>query len=211
MPTAIALTATAALLLTACGGSGDDSSDKIAGAGSESSKSASPSASVSASSGTGTPSFDLPSDVKVNFERFKSSDASKQAVLRDTSYAILAWTEGKATGNGTSANIKRYWAGLHGAEVSDSIIKYGKSGKTITGTYREYQPTVSLSGKNGASVTFCEDQSKAYSKNRKTGKIDVTSPSSLDYSLWAMGLAKSSAGDWQVVSYTYTEGAKQCR
>ena len=92
MLTAAALTAVAALSLTACG-SGDDSpkdNDKIAGAdtGGDSSTSASPSA--SASDSAERPTIKLPSDVTYDFEWKKTGDADKDAVLNDAEQRIKA-------------------------------------------------------------------------------------------------------------------------
>jgi hypothetical protein len=147
----------------------------------------------------------------MKFDDFESSDAKKEAVLRDTSYAITAYIEGKAKGVGPTKNMKRYFTGLHGAEIQDAIDQFAATGMTITGTYHEYRPAVTIVNTKTAAVTFCEDQSKAYGKNRKTGAVNTSTPSAKDYSLWAMGLAKNSAGDWQVFRYSTTKGAKQCQ
>lgn len=210
LPIAVTLTAATALLLTACGGSAAKKPDKISGADTSTPNATSAAPSASATE-AGAPKFNLPSDVKVDFEGFESSNAAEQAPLRDASYAILAWTEGKANGLGNSTNMKRYFTGLQGAEMSDAIIKYGKSGMTVTGTYRDYRPTVRLVDRTTATVVFCEDQSKAYSKSRKTGKAEITTPSREDFSRWAMTLGKSRNGDWQVARYTYTQGVTECR
>ncbi|MEJ1196819.1 MULTISPECIES: hypothetical protein [unclassified Streptomyces] len=82
MPVATAFAATAALLLTACGG-GDDKSqenDKIAGADTESSPAAT-SPSGAASDSADRPEITLPQGVKDVFEKWETGDAAKDAVL----------------------------------------------------------------------------------------------------------------------------------
>lgn len=208
-PIAAALaTATAlALALTACG-SDAKPSEGISGV-PTAAPTAAPTTSAAAAE-PNAPTFKLPADVKVEVDGFESADAAKKAVLRDSSFAMTSWVEAKASG-AKSANLKRYFAGLQAAQLADSVIKFGKSGMTVTGTYRYYQPTVQITGKDKASVLLCEDQSKAFSKNRKTGKAVSSTPSLADFSRWNMVLSKNAAGDWQVLNYTYTEGVKECR
>lgn len=210
LPIAAALTMATALALTACGNDGQ-ASDKITGVPTTAPTTAPATPSTAPATKAGTPTFKLPADVLVRLDGFESSDAAKESALRDSSYAMTSWIEAKASGNGKSPNLKRYFTGLQGAELADSVIKYGKSGMTVTGTYRYYRPTVQLTGNGKASVLLCEDQSKAFSKNRKTGKVETTTPSLADFSRWNMALSKNAAGDWQVLNYTYTEGVKECR
>ncbi|MGP3928016.1 MULTISPECIES: hypothetical protein [unclassified Streptomyces] len=208
-PIAVALSATAALLLAACGGGGsEEGPDKIEGANSSDPTSAAPTASESAAD---APTFDLPSDVKVNIDGFTGENATQNEALLDTTYAIKAVLEAQVKGDGGAANYKRYWTGLQGAKFADTINDFGKSGKTITGSFHYYRPTVKLTGKATAGVTYCEDQRKGYAKNRKTGKVEKTTPSLDDFSQWSLGLAKNTSGDWQVIRYAYTERAKSCQ
>ncbi|MEU3458466.1 hypothetical protein ABZ721_00735 [Streptomyces sp. NPDC006733] len=207
-PIAAALVMATALALTACG-SDDKPSTTIPGA--QTTPPTTAPTTTPAAPEPGAPTFKLPADVKVETTGFESSDAAKKAVLRDSSFAMTSWVEAKASGNGKSPNLKRYFTGLQGAELGDSVIKFGKSGMTVTGIYRYYQPTVQITGKDKATVLLCEDQSKAFSKNRKTGKAVATTPSLADFSRWNMVLSKNTAGDWQVLNYTYTEGVKECR
>jgi hypothetical protein len=210
--TAAVLTATAALLLTltACGGDSEPS-DAIASASGPPPSSASASPSASALSGSGAPTFDLPDDIKVDFEGFTNSDATTNAVLVDTSHAMTATLEALASGEGASANVKRYWTGLPGAQLSDWIIGIHRKGTTITGTYHYYRPTVKPTSKTTVAVTFCEDQRKAFAKVIQTGEVKTTTPSLKDFNLWSLSMAKGTAGEWQVFRYVRTDEAKQCQ
>ncbi|MFI9104715.1 hypothetical protein ACIGXA_29800 [Streptomyces fildesensis] len=211
-PIAAALaTATAlALALTACG-SDAKPSEGISGV-PTAAPTAAPTTSSASAPEAGAPTFKLPADVKVKIDGFESTDATKKAVLRDTSYAITAILEAEAVASDKQTpNFKRYFTGLHGAEFADTIIKYGKDGMVATGTYGYYKPTVKLSAGGVASVTYCEDQRKGYAKVIKTGQVKTTTPSLNDFRLWSLTMSKNTAGDWQVYSYTWTKGATQCR
>ncbi|MBW8740032.1 MAG: hypothetical protein JF621_23965, partial [Streptomyces turgidiscabies] len=93
LPVAAALVASAALLLTACGGdnSGPRDNDKIAGADTGSKTPASPTASASAPAASADrPKIELPSDLTYTFEWPKTGDAKKDAVLADSEQFIKA-------------------------------------------------------------------------------------------------------------------------
>ncbi|MBD0740047.1 hypothetical protein [Streptomyces sp. CBMA29] len=211
LPIAVALAASAGLLLTACGGGGSDSSDKIQP--SATVTTAAPtatSASPTQAAGPNAPKFDLPSDAKAEFSGFDTSDVEKKDVLRDVKNAILTIQEAEAVGKGNTPNIKRYFAPVQAATLSDMAIAYRKSGYTITGTVKDYRPTVKFDASDRAQVTYCEDQSHAYDKLISTGEVQKSTPSVKDYSLWRMGLAKNAAGDWQVTDYSQQKGVSKC-
>lgn len=211
--TARALAAAAlasSFLLTACGGDDEPKEDKIQGADSEDKPPAS--ASPSEEAEEGAPTFDLPSDVKVNFEGFEDSDPVKNEVLRDLQYATKARVEQGTNDSSTQMpNMKRYHTGLEGAELTDTIIKYTQSGKRYTGKFVFYLPEVELSSKTKAHVTYCEDQNKVYDKDAETGKVNVNAPSSEFYRQWEMFMAKNDQGDWQMVRYEADAGAEECQ
>ena len=96
LPVAAALVASAALLLTACGGddSGSKDNDKIAGADTGSETSASPTASASASAASvDRPKIELPSDLAYTFTPEQTGDAVKDAVLEDNAEMIALSTQ----------------------------------------------------------------------------------------------------------------------
>jgi hypothetical protein len=210
LPIAAAAAAVAALLLTACGG-GSDGSDKI-----QPSDSATPSASATTASptqaaGPSAPKFDLPSDVKIDFSGFTSTDPTNKAALTDATYAATAVIDFSArTYTKETADFKRFWTGLHGAEFADSLISQGKDGSVVTGTFNYYKPVVKTLDTGNLTVSYCEDQRKAYSKDAKTGKVDVTTPSLQDFNLWTLSMTKSPAGEWTVYDHRWESGAKQC-
>jgi hypothetical protein len=214
LPAAVALAVSAGLLLTACGGGSSDSSGK-----SQTSATASPTASATSSSALpsatstapGAPVFDLPSGITMKFEGFDSTDPTKKAVLTYATYAATAIIEFEArTYTTETANFKRFWTGLKGAEYADSIISQGKGGEVVTGYFHYYSPVVTAFSNGNLNVQYCEDQRKAYDKDSKTGKINVTTPSLSDFRQWTLSMAKSDSGEWQVYGYDWAKGEKSC-
>ena len=178
LPIAVALAASAGLLLTACGGSGSDSSNKISTS-SPATSTAAPTTSAppTQAADPNAPKFDLPSGVKIDFQGFDAGAPKNKDVLRDAGYAITALIEAEATVHTKETpNFKRYWTGMPGATYADTIISRGRQGKIVTGTYRYYAPTVAPNGQGAQVVSYCEDQRKAYAKDAKTGKVTVTAP-----------------------------------
>lgn len=212
LPIAVALAASAGLLLTACGGSGSDSSDKIPSSSAPAtSATATATPSATQAGGPAAPTFALPPDMKVNFKGFTSSDAKKQAALTDTTYAATAILEFEAkTYTKEPPNFKRFWAGATGAAYADEIIKEGKDGNVITGTYNYYKPVLTTMSTGNVAVQYCEDQRKGYLKDPRTGHVFTTTPSLKDFRLWNLSLSKGPNGDWQVYQYHWTKGAKSC-
>jgi len=212
LPIAVALAASAGLLLTACGGSGS-SSDKISSSPTTPATSApTTTASPTQAAGPNAPKFDLPSDITTDFKGFTSDDPKKQAILTDAKYAALAILEFEAKVNTKETpNFKRFWTGPNGAAFADSIISQFKDGSIITGSYPYYNPVVRTLQNGNVSVQYCEDQRKAYAKNSKTGKVTVTQPSLSDFRAWTLLMTKGSSGEWTVFDHKWLQGAKQCQ
>jgi hypothetical protein len=214
LPFAVALAASAGLLLAACGGGGSDSSDKIqpSATAAPTTTAPAPTTTPAQAAGPSAPTFDLPSDMKIEFSGFTSSDTTQKAVLQDATYAATAVVETEAQGNlKESANMKRFFTGEHGAALADQMIAYARTGKVASGSIRYYQPKVTVNKEaDSVTVAFCEDQRKAYDKDVKTGKVNVTSPSLKSFNAWTYVMAKASSGEWQVFNYNWVHGAEQC-
>ncbi|MFJ8086335.1 hypothetical protein ACIQ6Y_37975 [Streptomyces sp. NPDC096205] len=209
---AVALTVVTALSLSACG-SGEDSAkgnDKIAGAdtGDGSSNSASPSA--GASHTADRPGMALPKDMKSVFEGWKTGNATKDAALADAERALGSVDDAIARGDTRSKALAFYYQ--DGALISE--VKWVKAwldaNITWTGTIRYFDPQVTLRDNKTAVVIYCADDSKAYNKDRKTGKVDRTPAGESPYVLYNTRLNKSDEGVW-VTSGLYTErGHERC-
>ncbi|GAA1313374.1 lipoprotein [Planotetraspora silvatica] len=214
LPIAVALALSGGMLLTACGGGGSDDGDKIqppaTTAAAPTITAATPAPTATQAAAANAPKFDLPSDITADFKGF-DSDPKNKAVLQDASYAAKAVLELEArTNTKVTPNFARFFTGERGAAYADSLISQGKDGNVITGTYHYYKPVVKSVAGGNLSVRYCEDQRKAYAKNVKTGKVNVTTPSLSDFRLWTLLMTKSSTGEWQVFDHTWVKGAKQC-
>lgn len=216
--TAAAFTATAALLLTACGGSGDDSSpDDIKGA-ETGANGSSPSASASASgaSDANRPDVSLPDDLKLVFDFEKPSDTDQAAALEDAANYIRALNHGITEQNAKDP-AHGFYSAAGAARYAESQIKeYVDGGWTLTGEDRYYQAATSPvgEGKKAKSilVTFCEDQSKAYGKEVKTGKVHLTEESPASYQKFSLLMApQQDSPVWRAQQITVEGKAAACR
>jgi len=211
LPVAVALAASAALLLTACGGADDKSSknDKIAGADTGSSQaSASPSATPSNSAER--PKITLPKGVKDAFEDWKTGDTTKDAVLSDAAQARRALDYAGTQGNTKEPAVSFYWKGDALVDAVDWVKWFVDNNSTYIGTVRYYDANVTVSIKSSAVVIYCSDESRAYNKNKKTKKVEITPATSKSYVLYNTRLEKDSEGVWRTVGIVSQRGYKSC-
>ncbi|MFB7652004.1 MULTISPECIES: hypothetical protein [unclassified Streptomyces] len=211
--TTATFTATAALLLTACGGGDESSPEDIKGAGG-----GSPSASASASGGADVkrPDVSLPKDLKLVFDFEKPSDADAAAALDDAANYIRALNHGITEQNAKDPAYGFYSAAGAARYAQSQIEEYVNGGWTLTGEDRYYQAETSPvgEGKNAKSilVTFCEDQSKAYGKEVKTGKVQRTEESLASYQKFSLLMApQQDSPVWRVQQITVEGKAAECR
>jgi len=211
LPAATALAATAALLLTACGGGGDNSkaNGKIAGADTGSPTSASPSA--PASSAAGRPKIELPSDLSYTFDWPKTGDAAKDAVLADGEQSVKAVDLAIANQDPLDKAYRFYYEGEAAAQIQRYVQAYVKADARTTGHYRYYDPVVNVTGSNQASLVYCEDQGKAYDLHLKTKKVDKTAVTKNSYVLYSTQLHKSENGAWAVQKLMSVRGSSKCQ
>ncbi len=203
---AAVLTASAALLLTACGGSSPAKpSEQITGAQPPAPTSATPSAGAA-----DTAHFTIPADIKTYIEADTTGDKDKDAVLRAQADALLARQQLYADLDPQSPLLFEYFTGDARSTYAEDVRKAKQQGWTITGTYRYFNRKVISYRPTSAAVSYCEDQSKGYGKELKTGKVDVTAPSPDDHLLTTQVLDKSASGVWQVSAFSSQKGAAQC-
>ncbi|MFF5155003.1 hypothetical protein ACFY3N_01815 [Streptomyces sp. NPDC000348] len=209
---ALALTATAALTLSACGSDDDTTTkdnDKIAGADTGEEKSPSPTASPSDSGGR--PKITFPSDAKNVFEYEKTGDAAKDAALADSTLTVNAVDEAIFEGDTGTEALGFYITDKALSSYITYVQKYIDDGETWVGETRYSNYKVTLSGPRKAYVTYCSDESKSYIKNKKTGKVD-RSPATADaYVLYNTSLTKNSEGVWQTTDVVSNRGNKTCQ
>ncbi|MEU4165998.1 hypothetical protein AB0F46_03810 [Streptomyces sp. NPDC026665] len=210
LPVATAFAATTALLLTACGG-GDDSpkaNDKIAGADQGSTASASPS--TTTSDDADRPDITLPKDLSDKFENWSTGDTAKDAVLADVKRRVDATNYAITAGNAELPALGFYYSGTALADAGDWVTSIVKDGYSITGVNRYYNAKIDLFDSASAGVVYCEDQSKAFAKDRKSGKAIKTDVTPKSYVLYTTRLEKNEKGVWQTTRLTSQRGHKSC-
>ncbi|MEV4786289.1 hypothetical protein AB0K53_12700 [Streptomyces tuirus] len=218
LPVAVALTATAALLLTACG-SGDEKSgdnDKIVGAGqgAETPKESASAAGAPARDKPDGVDLSLPSDMDLVFHWDKPKDKNEAAAMDDAANYLRAIYRGVDKRTAKDAAVTAYSTGdgLHYAQVQ--INEWIKGGWTATGILRHYDATT-RSAPNGKSVevAFCADSGKFYGKEIKTKKILTTKPSIEDFDYFKIVMVKFPTGTdlWQASKVFVETKAEKCQ
>ncbi|MEV6196076.1 hypothetical protein AB0M19_27175 [Streptomyces sp. NPDC051920] len=203
--------ASAALILSACGGGGDkpEANGKIAGGDTGSKKSAAPSA--SATQPTGRPRIELPSDVTLTFEGSKTGDDIKDAVLADSAENMRA-VDAAITGTDPKGEAIGYYNTGKALEAALTWVdQFKDAGSTLTGEARYYDRTVTLKSKTYALLTFCADESKGYTKDKKTNKVNKTPVTKNSYVFYNTRLDKNSDGVWQTSQIVSVRGSDHCQ
>jgi hypothetical protein len=207
----LALATVAALTLSACG-SGDSpkgaDNGKIAGAGTGSETSQSPSTTASAAD---RPEIELPSDLTYTFDWPKTGDADKDAVLADGEQSIRAVDLAIVKQDALDKAYLYYYEGEAAVGVEKFVKEYVDAKVSITGAYRFYNPEVSVDKDGTASLSYCEDQGKAYTKNLKTGKVRKTKVTSDSYVFYRTSLTKNSNGVWAIQKIVSQRGSDKCQ
>ncbi|MFJ6572413.1 hypothetical protein ACIQNU_33900 [Streptomyces sp. NPDC091292] len=211
--TVATLTAAATLTLSACGGNDKDKApdDKISGAETGAGDSATPSTSASEVAAGDRPEITLPADLKLTFEGAKTGDAVKDAVLADNEQRMRA-VDAAITGTDAKGEALAYYNTGKALEAAlDWVGQFEKAGATMTGEARYYDRTVTLKGKTSAVLTFCADESKGFSKDKKTGKVAKTPVTKDSYVFYNTRLDKNGEGVWQTSQIISTRGASPCQ
>ncbi|MFI6851921.1 hypothetical protein [Streptomyces sp. NPDC050416] len=209
---ALTLTAAAALTLSACGS--DDSSkgkdnDKIAGADTGSETSASPPKSDPVAAER--PKIDLPSDLSYTFDWPKTGDKEEDAVLSDSEQSIKAVDLAIVNQNALDKPYLYYYEGEAAATTQKFIQNYVDNKAAITGAYRFYAPQVAVDKDGTASLSYCEDQGKAYVKYLKTDKVKKTKVTAKSYVIYHTSLKKNDKGVWMIQKVVSQSGSPKCQ
>ncbi|MER7777400.1 hypothetical protein ABTZ21_20800 [Streptomyces sp. NPDC096191] len=208
--TATALSAIAALTLSACGGGDDDSgdNDKIAGADTgQASTSASPSTPGSAE----RPKVTLPSDVKDVFSPEETGKSVEDAILRDNAEFVRALDAAIVAQDPRLPALEFYTEGEGAAAAEKWVQGFKDAGWTVTGTTRYFDRAVKVKSETSAAIGYCADESKAYSKVVKTGELTGTKVSKNSYVAYSVEVAKNKQGVWELVKIASTRGATGCQ
>ncbi|MBJ6615317.1 hypothetical protein [Streptomyces sp. I4(2020)] len=205
--TAAALTATTALLLTGCGG--DESPDDIKGA---ESGSPSPSASAPATAAPGAkrPEITLPSSFRLAFQDWKSDKSEEQAVLNDGKEELRSGYAAIIDNDLDSEALVFYHTTSGLSQAQQWIKTYTDKNLTVIGDLPVYDPEVVLgSGGGNAVLNYCTDESKASTKNLKTGEVQGNPPGTAPEVFYSVSMTKNEQGVWQTVSVRSERGGCQ--
>ncbi|MBO4260517.1 hypothetical protein [Streptomyces griseorubiginosus] len=202
--TAAAFTLATTLLLTACGGGDKSSSDDIKGADTGSSG---PSASASAASGAQRPVITLPASFKADFEGWTNSDPGLQTALNDGKERLRASYAAIIAGDPEYSALS-FYSGTSAMSTGSAWVK-GYKGLTIVGAVKVYNPRIAYLGneKKRATLIYCVDESKGYSKDLKTGKTSGTPKGESPLVQYQTGLGKQADGVWKTMSVETRPGA----
>ncbi|CAM5289109.1 Lipoprotein OS=Streptomyces fumanus OX=67302 GN=GCM10018772_41490 PE=4 SV=1 [Streptomyces fumanus] len=210
--TALALTAVAALglSLSACGSDGSPSeTDRTAGADTGDKPSASPTPSQSVADGR--PEIEPPSDLSYTFDWPKTGDPEKDAVLADSEQSIKAVDLAIVNQDALDKAYLYYYEGEAAAGTQKFIQNYVDHKAGIRGSYRFYDPEVTVEDDGTASLTYCEDQGKAFVKYLDTNKVKKTEVTAESYVIYHTSLKKNADGVWKVQKIVSQIGSDKCQ
>ncbi|MFF0226109.1 hypothetical protein [Streptomyces sp. NPDC004629] len=209
--TTAAAGATAALLLAGCGGNDDDTTPngKIAGADTTPTKTTSPTPTQPTPSNH--PKITLPSDLTYTFDWPKTGDPDKDAVLSDSEQSIKAVDLAIVNQNALDDAYLYYYEGEAAAGTQKFIQNYVDHKASLTGAYRFYAPEVAVAKDGTASLTYCEDQGKAYVKYLDTNKVKKTEVTSKSYVIYHTSLKKNGKGVWTIQEINSQSGSAKCQ
>jgi hypothetical protein len=204
--TATTLAATAALLLTACGSGGDTSPDDIKGA-DTGSPTASASASTSGASNVKRPVVTLPGSFQAEFQNWTNSDPDLQTALNDGRERLRASYAAIIAGN-PQYDALAFYSGTSAMSTGSAWVK-GYKGLTIIGKVTVSGAQIAYVGqsKSRATLFYCVDESKGYSKDLKTGATEGTPKGESPKVQYRTSLAKQADGVWKTMAVETQPGA----
>ncbi|MGW3131667.1 hypothetical protein [Streptomyces sp. NPDC001123] len=197
----------AALLLAGCGGgstSGGKGTDAKAAVPASAGASASPAA-------DGRPKITLPADDILTFTPEQDSDPVKDAILKDNAEFVRALDAAVVAQNPRLPALEYYTEGEGAVAAQEWVQSFKKAGWTVTGTVRYTDRQVSVESKDRASLTYCGDESKGYTKVIKTGVIEHTKVTKNSYVAYGAQVQKNDKGVWELVKIASTRGADKCQ
>ncbi|MGW4377558.1 hypothetical protein ACWEJ7_28330 [Streptomyces albidoflavus] len=210
-PMSLALAVAATLVLSACGADEAPSSAKDTTDGVEEGEGAQKgSPSAEPSKAAGRPEITLPDDVDNVFEGWKTGDKTKDAILADVSHRIDAMDYAITQADPEAEELKFYYRGEALVAAQDWVLRYKEEGLSIIGTVRFHAPNVEVFSKTSAGVTYCSDESKAFDKNRETGKAVKSDGGDSDQVLYSLGLQRNTSGVWQTDKLLADRGNAKC-
>ncbi|MGW5847058.1 hypothetical protein ACWFQ8_03660 [Streptomyces sp. NPDC055254] len=205
------LAATLSLTMTACGADAEPAAnDKIPGVdGGPSPSAGSPTASAPA--GANRPKITLPADDVLVFEGENTGDPKVDAVLRDSAEHIRAVDDAIARKDAKSEALAFYTKDTALVDATTWINGFLKDGKTVTGTVKYFSRKVTFLKDGAAAITYCADETKGYTKDVKTGKVDITPATKQSYVFYNERLELNDKGVWQTAKTVSERGFQGCQ
>lgn len=158
----------------------------------------------------------LPADVKIQVDGQAPTDPVQKTVWDGWLAEYQAEFQAVSRQN-PNDSLYKLWTGTEkdaGFDATDTIKKYiatfGANGHTVSGTLRLYDWTVTATDSVGYHLSWCEDQTKFYDKDAKTGKVLVNAPSRNDFSFFRSTLQKGPDGRWITDWIQSTQGDPRC-
>ncbi|MEV6013034.1 hypothetical protein AB0M29_40510 [Streptomyces sp. NPDC051976] len=147
------------------------------------------------------------------FEWPRTGDATKDAVLSDGEQYMRALKRASAEESLRDPAYQFYSRDDALTYAHDQIEANIDGGYAPTGDDRYYAAKVSVARAGSATLSFCRDESKVFSKKVKTGKVLRTAPTKDSFVSYHLLLVKDAAshGVWQSSQITVIVGAAQCR
>ncbi|MEU9645127.1 hypothetical protein [Streptomyces sp. NPDC048188] len=207
----------AALLLTACGGSDRSSDNGKSVDGEHGTRTPQQTSVPSATSTEDEPDgvdLSLPKDMNLVFDWGKPKHADEAAAMNDAANFFRAIYRGVDRRTAKDAAVTAYSTGGGLKYAQTQIEAWIEGGWTATGTLRHYDVTTRSAG-NGTSVevAFCADSSKFYGQEVETKKILTTEPSIQDFDYYTVIMAKepTSDGPWKASKVFVDTKAEKCQ
>jgi hypothetical protein len=91
------------------------------------------------------------------------------------------------------------------------VQSFKSAGWTVTGAVRYFDRHVKVRSKDAASISYCADGSKGFSKVIKTGRTVNTKAPKNSYVAYGVQVEKNERGIWELVKVTSTRGATKCQ
>ncbi|MEH0418860.1 hypothetical protein [Streptomyces sp. B21-083] len=145
------------------------------------------------------------------FDWPKTGDADRDAVLRDSKQFIKAVDMAIAKQDPLNEAYLVYSEGEAAAGSEKFIREFVDYRDRITGTKRYFAAKVNVTSGRTAGLVYCEDQSKAYNMDLKTGKTNVTVASKDSYVLYSSRLRVKGSGIWVTETLTSQRGSSVCQ
>ncbi|MFE0132010.1 hypothetical protein ACFWY6_10600 [Streptomyces sp. NPDC059037] len=133
------------------------------------------------------------------------------AVLRDNAEYLRAINEAIEKQDAKSEAIVFYSKDTALLGTVEWVSGFIKDNTTLTGSARYFNRKVTFSNDGSAGLTYCADESKGYTKDRKTKKINVTPATENSYVFYNDRLRKNTKGIWQVTKSFSERGSKACQ